>query len=266
MSQSPSSQPSVCAICLTADRPEMTRRAVQCFKMQTASCERAGIKARMLIFDTSEACPDELLDKECNVLHVYRKFGGRTIGELRNMAITTAKDYWTPGDGPDIIVTFDSDDYSHPNRIAEQVTLLQSSGADVVGFNQMLFWREPQRSVHPYGTGGSPIDMGTNPGEAWLYSNRNPQYALGTSFCMWRSAWERRPFEATSIGEDERWLRGMKCVSVSSIGGDGVPRMVARIHPANTSNAYRPASMSRAKEWTRVPEHDELVRLMVQPV
>ena len=45
------------------------------------------------------------------------------------------------GHAADILVHLDDDDYSHPNRIAEQVVLLQSSGADCVGYREMLFWQ-----------------------------------------------------------------------------------------------------------------------------
>jgi hypothetical protein len=223
----------------------MTRQAVECFKMQTASCFRAGIKQRMLILDTSEACPDELLDKESNVLHIYRKISGMTIGELRNHAIQAAVENWKPVDGPDIIIHWDSDDFSHPNRIAEQVQLLQSSGSDCVGYREMLFWRETWHG-----------------GQAWLYTNANPHYALGTSLAYKREVWERKPFEATSHGEDERFLRGLKVAAVSSLcDRHPAPRMIARIHSANTSTAYSPGKMeAEARKpnamWKRVPMWD----------
>ena len=47
----------------------------------------------------------------------------------------------------DILIHWDDDDYSHPNRIAEQVALLKSSGADVVGFSEMLSWRETPQAI-----------------------------------------------------------------------------------------------------------------------
>ena len=63
-----------------------------------------------------------------------------TIGtKLRNFAGEANGPAWMP----EILIHWDDDDYSHPNRIAEQVALLQSSGADAtVGFREMLFWRE----------------------------------------------------------------------------------------------------------------------------
>jgi hypothetical protein len=176
----------------------------------------------------------------------------------------------------DIVAHFDSDDISHSERLSEQVALLQSSGADVVGFNEMLFWREPVHAVDfPAQTpGGCDIGVRNVPGEAWLYQNPNPRYALGTSLAYWRHVWERKPFESTSQGEDERFLRGLKVVSTSAMDhmgavrvGENPPadcfdiRMIARIHAGNTSTAYSPRKMeAEARKpnamWQRVPAWD----------
>ena len=140
------------------------------------------------------------------------------------------------------------------------MVLLQSSGADCVGYREMLFWKQPD-------------------GEAWLYSNRDPRYCLGTSLCYWRKTWERKPFEATSQGDDHLFTLGLKCVSVTSIfdvhndpyidvlpngEADKTPRMIARIHAGNTSNAYDPADMRKASEWKRVPEWDSHARWIME--
>lgn len=244
------STPSVCAILLTADRPEYTRQAVDCFRRQTYA------NKRLLVVDSSEFGNDEL---EMEWLTYFRA-NQYTIGELRNKACERSES--------EIIVHWDSDDYSHPNRIAEQVALLQSSGANCVGYNKMLFWRE---SVI---CGAGPACPHDKPGEAWLYSNANPHYALGTSLAYKREVWERKPFEATSHGEDEKFIRGLKVVSVPSCppyygasGMDGTsvtmrqPRMIARIHSSNTSTAYSPRKMeAEARKpnpmWCRVTEWD----------
>ena len=276
------SQPIVCAICLTADRPEMTRQAVQSFRAQTYA------NKRLLVYDTSAVCPEVYPTFDAaNVLYFHAGARDLTIGALRNEAIEFAQMAACPGQF-DIIAHFDSDDQSHPNRIAEQVAILRSSGADCVGYREMLFWREPDlkddidpviKSHHP--------DRGLRArmnGEAWLYSNADTKYALGTSLCYWRRTWERRPFEATSQGEDERFIRGIQVAAVSSVkidprdkgrgeifsalaeyvglAHDQQPRMVARIHPGNTSTAYRREAMEREAKrgknphWKRVAEWD----------
>lgn len=298
-------EPTVCAVMLTADRPEMARRAAEAFMAQTYAKELR----RLLVWETHDGPLRSLgscEDGSVFVVQVPRR-PLSTIGSLRNEANAMAcPNVQIPGVEFDIIIHFDDDDYSHPNRIAEQVALLQSSGAEAVGYREMLFWRESvpsecesdtpppdltffalgtplcgdpkcnRKSVHysrEYGCrwGKDPIPT---PGEAWLYSNGDPRYCLGTSLCYWRTAWERRPFEPTSQGEDARWMMGVKSVGISSlVDEDGSrnsgaecnpdlaePRMIARIHAGNTSNAYDPQIMRTSSEWRRAPEWDGYCR------
>jgi hypothetical protein len=183
---------------------------------------------------------------------------------------------------PDIILHWDSDDWSHPNRIAEQVALLESSGKQCVGYRDMLFWRLcpgcwtgnswlplcPKCCPHCKGLGG----------EAWLYANRQPTYCLGTSLCYWRSVWEAKPFPDLpkgkgSTGEDTQWLQGLDSLGVSSVASQDVagapawqtqveakdqPRMIASVHGANTM-PYD-ARLFASPEFRRTPEWDELCR------
>lgn len=260
MSQS-KTELTVCCVMLTADRPHLARRAVESFRSQTYPAKQ------LLIWDNGAEMQPDLEAEDDGIYWVSAT--RQTVGGLRN----NVNCFWTEfpilihcpaslraakqlnREFP-ILIHWDSDDYSHPNRIAEQVELLQSSGADCVGYREMLFWKQPD-------------------GEAWLYSNRDPRYCLGTSLCYWRKTWERKPFEATSQGEDHLFTLGLKCVSVTSIfdvhndpyidvlptgEADKTPRMIARIHAGNTSNAYDPGVMRKSAEWKRVPEWDEYCR------
>jgi hypothetical protein len=268
-----SAEPTVCAIMLTADRPEFAKRAVECFRRQTYP------HCRMLIWDTG-ALPDSYPKHGNGVLyHNASNLGRKTIGELRNDANGFVM---LPGVVEiDILIHWDDDDWAHPSRIAEQVALLKNSGADCVGYNEMLFWREERNAnfagcAPPY-----------HPGEAWLYTGS----ILGTSLCYWRKTWERVPFRSQrlnprhdpGVGEDQDFLldlaaAGMKKVNrvafgeiTDAYGLDGFtpvrrreygdPRMIARIHAGNTSNAYDPAQMAaHPQHWRRVPEWDTYCR------
>ena len=261
------SEPSVCAILLTADRPEYARRAVAAFRAQTYQAKR------LLVFDTGKRPLHDLDIGDGDAPEWYAERGKldgfQTVGTLRNLAAS-----FPMANTSDILIHFDDDDFSHANRIAEQVALLRSSGADVVGYNEMLFWREADACSTIERRDSTSIARGQSYGEAWLYSNPDPRYCLGTSLCYWRKTWERKPFEATSQGEDIRFCTGLKCVGVRGIGSPIVaedhppdqdtPRMIARIHAGNTSTVYRPELMAAIErqggEWKRVPEWDSYCR------
>jgi hypothetical protein len=223
---------------LANGRPEMARRAAQSFLAQTYEGHK------------------DLL--------VWNNPGNRSIGWFRNEANATVK--------ADIILHWDSDDWSHPNRIAEQVALLQSSGAECVGYDEMLFFTESDTARMAkgfYGVSKRPSELGleesTAPkGEAWLYRAAVPNYAVGTSMCYWRETWQRNPFPDRSEGcDDLDWFnRGVKIESVSSvqIQPDTIlepsARMIASIHGGNTC-AKIDAGM---REWRRVPQWDAYCR------
>ncbi len=233
--------PRICCICLTANRTAQTARAVKSFLAQTYP------EKRLLVWDTGELNRDFSTDSgllEHIPAEAYRE-PPLTIGALRN----EANAFWTEFD---IIAHWDSDDYSAPTRLAEQVAHLQASGADVVGYSDMLFW-DTRRS------------------QAWLHNQDKPRYAMGTSMLYWRRTWERKPFpEHTNPGCDDRlWVEGLKVASVSSVAAttepctqaDHVctwcgPRMVAEIHGGNTCARITEPSM----DWTRVPAWDEKLR------
>lgn len=256
-------QPSVCAVMLTRDRPEMARRAVECFRDQTYSHARLGI------IDTSSGDFDPVLcgwhfESDYKSYVHMPELRGKTIGELRNFIVHS-----TPKDS--ILIHWDDDDWSHPNRIAEQVALLQASGADVVGYREMLFL-DQRVAVYNNAPTIDEDKWTRSEGAAYLYTNDNPYYALGTSLCYWRKTWERKPFEPTSQGEDHSFMVGLKCVGVSAMDNLGAvkltdnppadcfePRMVARIHTGNTSNSYTPDHMRR-EEWRRAPAWDQHCR------
>ena len=245
------SAPTVAAVMLANGRPEMVSRAIKSFLAQTYE------NKRLLIWDSSPGltCCDQL--DHNGVVHVPAMDGG-SIGCLRN----EANSFWT--EYP-IIVHWDSDDWSHPNRIAEQVALLQASGAECVGYNEMLFW-DACAAVEVDLSTEAAIDIG----EAWLYRAAVPNYAVGTSMAYWRDTWKRNQFPDLSEGcDDLEWFnRGVKIESVSAAGirTTGVeimvaqPTMIASIHGGNTC-----AKIDATKrEWLRVPEWDAYCRSAMQ--
>jgi glycosyltransferase involved in cell wall biosynthesis len=258
------SNPSVCAVMLTADRPELARQAVECFRRQTYD----PIRRTLLIFDSGN--DTDWYDSRCDVeneFHAIIDTQGmrqRSIGTLRNEANEFV--------GGQVLIHWDSDDLSHENRIAEQVALLQSSGADVVGYNRMLFadcrvfgFDSDKMSVVDEDEDSISIGTGNliNTPEAWIYTGE----ILGTSLAYWRKTWERTPFSANHVlNEDGGFVsevrgKGGKVVAEDSVRmANAQPRMIARIHQGNANNpAYRTLE-THPNHWQRVPQWDSYCR------
>lgn len=289
--------PYVTCIMLANGRPEMVARAVRCFHEQTYE------RKRLVIWNTGK---DQLWKEYINPRvwvpqAATEAFAGASVGVLRNAANKYALDYFVgvlrnaadkyaldyytsttvepwpaapaglvaPWAWPRIIAHWDSDDWSHPLRLEEQVMHLQASGAPCVGYNKMLFWDSRKyvaKLQHPreleivdsQWVGGESVEGFVN--EAWLYSNGNRAQPLGTSLMYWRETWENNNFQdmhPATGGEDVRFLDTMRprpC-AVPSLCAGKAPRMIAAIHGANTST-----SIVECKEWIRVPEYDEICR------
>jgi hypothetical protein len=286
---------SVCCVMLANGRPEMVKRAIRSFKTQTLP------ERHLIIFDTGAeplyagayyaslaADPKDL--SISYVHHALDANAGAPIGTLRNMANDLVLKSW------DCIAHWDSDDWSHPQRLIEQVTLLEVTGKECVGYNDMVFYRSPMIgsicgcSCHTSkadawaadgcsrcdGTGIVVRDIG-QVGTAWLWNNLDNRYALGTSLCYRRKAWERVPFLAVpnksgATGEEYHFLKQLNTLAVSSVSAfhgevEQRPRMIASIHGGNTQY-YDPAayvanqqgtSWQRAEQWDKACS--ELMRL-----
>ncbi len=257
------SAPTVACVLLANGRPEMVKRAVKSFRAQTYEN-----KELLILNSGNRGDFDEHESDDVTVLY-FPAGAGRSIGALRNSA-----NLWTDdavGIEANIIAHFDSDDWSHPNRIAEQVALLQSSGAECVGYSEMLFWREPRLVRGAYAMSAEALESGAAceeiGGEAWIW-RENP-FITGTSMMYWRKTWERAPFPDYSAGcDDLYWAHGdkkkgiaaVKIASESSIMPMTDARMVASIHGGNTCSKID----AKASAWRRVPEWDAYCREMMK--
>lgn len=125
-----------------------------------------------------------------------------TVGEKRNMGASRSRG--------EIIAHWDDDDWSHPYRLERQVSALLESDAEICGFRCMVFWADDS-------------------GDEWLYEGA-PDFLLGTSLVYRKDAWRKRPFEPLMVGEDLRFVRGRRILTL-----DDHWLMRARIHAGNTS-------------------------------
>ena len=236
------SEPLVVAIMLTERRLAMAERAVRAFWEQTYA------NKQLLVID-SGAIPSAFIDSPC-VHRLHHLRDDLSIGELRNFACRSGSEPLQPAE---IFIHWDDDDVSHPTRIAEQVAHLQSSGADVVGYNELLFAREVYRGLYEQRLP-----------EAWLWKNAIGH--AGSSFCYWRTTWEKKPFPDLpkpdrGSGEDFQWVQGLKYEARSGAGvldEDGAvlvePALLCSIHGGNVT----PYSeiIVKSDNWRRVPEWD----------
>jgi hypothetical protein len=261
----PTSEPVVACVMLVDGRRDMVKRAIASFRSQTYQRKRLLIVASDLSNNGIPICwlslragyvevvgvvgsdgihRSERFDPQPPDFQINFAYRG-TVGELRNFGGLGCRSM-----GADVVAHWDSDDWSHPKRLEEQVAhLLASWPRQCVGYNKMLFWDTTRYTCR---------DAGQE--EAWLYANDNPAQPLGTSLMYWREAWERNPFQSlkpSTGGEDVRFLDKLKpfATSVSSLRPDGEPRMIAAIHGANTSSR-----IIECKEWIRVREYDEICR------
>ncbi len=249
-------EPLVCAVMLTKDRPVMAARAVRSFREQTYPNKKLlivnGNTERIIESDI-----DGILEPD------FVELDGMTVGALRNLGCRYASaHYAASNDRPEIFCHFDDDDISHPRRIEEQVALLQSSGADAVGYNDMVFW-DNHTCKHD---NNYPCEEAT----AWHFQNLSPRYALGTSLCYWRRTWEKNPFPDKQRGEDWDFVYGCVTVGVTSMfresgpSGSGTedlqPRMIASIHAGNARD-YEIRFQDKARhQWRREPAFDQYCR------
>src|SRR5687767_1929483 len=124
----------ISAIMPTRGRREYAQRALESFLSQTYPAE-------LVILDDAA---DLSFPSGVNYPQVqYHVSASRSIAEKRNECCRLAKG--------DVIVHFDSDDWSAPTRIADQVKLLEESGKAVLGFCTVLFYDQQTRRAYRWG-------------------------------------------------------------------------------------------------------------------
>lgn len=264
-------EPLVYGVMLTRDRGDMAARAVASFHMQTYK------NKRLTVVDTS-AEPAEG-DYHQLFQYVHRPTYGsgpdkKTIGYLRNIGASHS--------AGEIICHFDDDDWSHPNRLAEQVELLLTSGAECVGYNDMVFWQTCCTGRHAddcdcglCGPGRREVVYGGDMfAEAWVYRHGKPNYCIGTSLMYWRHVWQRKSFADLPKpplymeGEDTMFTSGLKTAARSCLLTHSLdepltgtaPRMIASVHASNTTSMVSKAIAVKDTSMRRAPELDAYCR------
>lgn len=136
--QAISMTPKVSCLMVTADRPELCRRAIRCFQQQTYD------NRELLVVDDGKTDLAPLLrDLPSNdVRYLKLEKTDRTLGDLRNIALDQAEG--------EVLVQWDDDDWYHPDRLTRQlVPILEGADASVLS-GALMHLDTPEFFEHPY--------------------------------------------------------------------------------------------------------------------
>lgn len=151
-----------------------------------------------------------------------------TVGEKRNIATSRAEG--------DVICHWDSDDWNPADRLETQIQELVSSGKEVCGWKDILFW-----------------DLDGKQG--YMYRSSNPDYAIGTTLMYYRDWAVSHPFPMANIGEDNQFVYTARSV-IHIIRTPS--RIIAGIHSGNTSRkVVKPPeyTLAKASDFPREAQH-----------
>lgn len=190
----------ISAIMPTGDRLDLAPLAVTCFLRQTVT------DSELIVIDDGAESLAPHLPPDPRIRH-YRNARSVSIGQKCNQACQVAHGKY--------IVRWDDDDWSAPERLADQLERLEKSGKAVTGYNTLLYW-----------------DMRT--AKAYRFQADRRDFTAGTSLCFRRTWWEKYQFMNVRIGEDNRFA-GVARAARQIVAVDGGQMIVARQHHKSTS-------------------------------
>lgn len=184
----------VTCLCITKNRRQWLPRAIAYYQAQSYP------RRELLIVADGESVVD-LIPHDPSIRLIHE---AGNIGTKRNLGCQEARG--------SIVLHWDDDDRSAPERIADQVARLEASGKAVTGYWSMLF----------------------TDGRQWWEYRRAKDYVLGTSLAYLQSWWKAHPFENVPLGEDSAFV-GIAAKHKQLVAAEAGGMMVATIHRGNTS-------------------------------
>ena len=206
--------PRVSCVMPTFDRHRFVPDAIENFRLQTYA------DRELVIVDDGTNPVRDLVPDDPRIRYV-RLDQRLTTGAKRNVACRHATG--------ELIVHWDDDDWSAPERIEIQVRAIVESGADVCGQRELLFY-EPA----------------TNRGWRYRYPERSRPWVAGGTMCYPREVWAHHPFPDVRQGEDTQFIWSRRGLRVEPLARQDL--YVATIHRGNTS-----AKRTSGRRWTSVP-------------
>lgn len=135
-----SDTPLISCVMVTANRPELCRRAVASFSAQTYP------NRELVVLDNgSEPARDSFASLNGELTYRYQPPDDNiTLGELRNQSLEMAR-------GEVIVPQWDDDDWCHPDRLAVQFDALRSSDSNACMLGTtMMHVDDPEYFNQPY--------------------------------------------------------------------------------------------------------------------
>lgn len=137
----PTDTPLVSCLMTTADRHDLCRRAIHCYIEQTYP------NTELIVLDNGDTPMKAVLDEFDVPTPVKYQYVERTpdlsLGGLRNMSLDMA-------DGDFIVPQWDDDDWSHPDRLARQVEVLQQGHDACALAGTLMHVDQPEYFDHPF--------------------------------------------------------------------------------------------------------------------
>lgn len=185
----------------TADRRAFVPRAIELFLAQDYPDKE------LLILDDGEDSVADLVPADAR-LRYRRELPRRVLGDKRNRLCELARG--------DVIVHWDDDDWSAPDRITRQLHALHAADAELCGLARVFFTTADGRQAweYVYPAGSAP----------WVY---------GASLCYRKDFWSRHPFPCIGVGEDTQFVWADRCARIVAMPDNDF--LVALVHPGNTS-------------------------------
>lgn len=192
--------PLVTCIMPTANRPDFIQNAISNFLNQDY------INKELVIIDDGKESIANLIPDDQRIRYYYFDYLG-TTGTKRNIACSKANG--------EMILHWDDDDWYASDWISYEVSAMLASNADICGINQVQFYSPTQNKY-------------------WMTKNSNNKrpWLTGASLIYRKSFWEKNPFKALQIGEDDEYIRNNKATIYAH---DYYQGFIATLHPNNTS-------------------------------
>lgn len=160
----------------------------------------------LIIVDNGEDGSEEVVPQHASIYY-HRVQGQYNVGDMRNFCCALAQG--------DIICHFDSDDWSRPERVGEQVKRLVDNKLDVTSYSTLLFYEQRKDKLF-----------------LWSMSGRF-NVSLGTGLCYWKKWWESHRFMSLPYGEDSRfWMQAGREGKIMSVPAGNM--IIGRVHESQT--------------------------------